>query len=105
MKYCTNLNGLSNIEVYPSRDKGTNFHLMVTQIKSTRPVTNVGNEVARSTKTDELVSGQRFLNLAATIPKPIPTVSQRRSAPIATLIVIGSASVIMLVTQAFSLKE
>ena len=78
---------------------------MVTQISSARPVTNVGSEVASSTKTEEPVSGQRFLNLAATIPKPIPTVSQSKSAPIARLIVIGRASTNKFVTQAFSLNE
>ena len=105
MKNCANLYGLSISEVYPESESGTNFHLIDTQIKSASPVTKVGKEVASKTNTDELVSGQRFLNLAAIIPSPIPTVSQSNSAPIANEIVIGSASRIMSVTQAFSLNE
>jgi hypothetical protein len=81
------------------------YRISDTQINSASPVTKVGNEVASKTNTDELVSGQRFLNLAAIMPSPIPTVSQSNSAPIANEIVIGSASRIMSVTQAFSLNE
>ena len=87
------------------RDKGTSFHLIVTQIKSARPVTKVGSEVPSKTNIELSLSGHLFLKRAAITPKLIPTMSQRMRAPSAKLTVTGRASRNRSVTQAFSLKE
>ena len=78
---------------------------METQISNTSPVTNVGSDVPRRTKTELAVSGTRPRNFAAITPNVTPTVTQRIKAPKASETVIGSVSFKRSVTQAFSLNE
>jgi hypothetical protein len=105
MKYINHRPGLSKTETYPSSDIGTIFHLMETQIRRANPVTKVGRDVPKSTKTDPVVSGQRFLNFAAITPSDIPTTSHSTNAPTAKFNVTGRDSLIISVTHAFSLNE
>ena len=74
---------------------------METQIRSAKPVTNVGSDVPSNTKTELEVSGQRFLNFAARTPSPTPITIQIMSAPTARFTVTGNDSLIMSVTQEF----